>query len=91
MFITMLFRNPQNGQEERYRAQPAVSGDPGLYLRDLFRQDRHTHHQSDVRLQGRQQSTLNFVATRIVWNLNVEAPYVYTSVNNVLCAIKRCS
>ncbi|XP_065520682.1 sarcoplasmic/endoplasmic reticulum calcium ATPase 1-like, partial [Lathamus discolor] len=40
-----------HGQEERDRAEPALGGDPGLHLGHLLRQDRHPHHQPDVRLQ----------------------------------------
>ena len=62
-----------HGQEERHRAQPAVRGDPRLHLSHLLRQDRHSHHQPDVRLQGEWMGREALIANeRLVCRVSVD-------------------
>lgn len=42
----------EDGQEERHRSQPPVSGDAGMHFCHLLRQNRNTDHQPDVSVQG---------------------------------------
>jgi len=44
--------NKQDGEEELNRSKSSLGRNPGLYFRDLLRQDRDPHHQPDVCLQG---------------------------------------
>ena len=41
-------RHTPHGQEERHRSLAALRRDARLHLGHLLRQNRHTHHQSDV-------------------------------------------